>query len=136
MHLGTRPPSERFTDFMVPLGGVRRAVALPGSWEWLDTAIRDAHSWQSFQQPDKIAEVVRLVSDVKLWPNVASLLGKDAGAVKSELKVIVDRRNKIVHEADSDPTNPEFRWPIDSTMTDRAVGTVESIALAIYDSIS
>ena len=39
--------------------------------------------------------------------------------VKLQLKLIVDRRNKIVHEADVDPTPPRTRYAISAW----AVGT-------------
>jgi hypothetical protein len=43
------------------------------------------------------------------------------------LKVIIDRRNTIAHEADMDPTNPGFRWTINANMANEAqISSIES----------
>lgn len=62
------------------------------------------HGWDMsfFQDPAKVADAIRLVSRKKLWEEVGTLLGKNDADVKSRLKLIVDRRNKIAHEADMD----------------------------------
>jgi hypothetical protein len=46
--------------------------------DWFDNLIREKHSWQSFQYPDKIAEAIRLISEIKLWDEVAKELGFEA----------------------------------------------------------
>jgi hypothetical protein len=48
------------------------------------------------------------------------------------LALIVDRRNKIAHEADIDPSFPGQRWPIDRAMVDDMVSTVEATVEAIH----
>lgn len=45
-----------------------------------------------------------LSSFKRLWDEVATKLGISAKNAKQQLSVIVDRRNKIAHEADIDPT--------------------------------
>jgi len=83
-----------------------------GGTAWLEAEIRDRHSFLSFQQPDKIADAVRLFSGINLWQAVGAALGQDESAIKSRLRLTVDRRNKIAHEADLDPSYPGARWPI------------------------
>jgi len=99
---------------------------------WLDQAIRDAHSWPSFQHPDKVADAIRLISGIKLWESVAQELGSEAKQVKASLLTIVDRRNKIAHEADMDPTNPGLQWPIDGILVKDALDFVGKLVRAIY----
>ena len=72
---------------------------------WLENEIRETLGYQSFQQPDKIADAIRLISDKKLWQEVANNMNKSAKDIKQPLTLIVDRRNKIAHEADIDPTS-------------------------------
>ena len=43
------------------------------------------------------------------------------------MNLIVDRRNKIAHEADMDPSYPGIRWPIDEVMIENAIGFIEEI---------
>ena len=71
---------------------------------WLEDEIRERLGYQSFQQPDKVADAIRLISDKKLWDELSIQRGEPARDIKQQLSSIVDRRNKIAHEADIDPT--------------------------------
>jgi hypothetical protein len=105
---------------------------------WLEREIRDRHSYQSFQQPDKIAEAIRLISDKKLWEEVAHKMGKPnrAKEIKQELSSIVDRRNKIAHEADIDPSyNIGNRWPIDEIQVDSLINFIQQVVESIHQVI-
>jgi hypothetical protein len=86
----------------------------------------------SFQQPDKIADAIRLISSIELWNLVAIELGMSSADVKTGLKIIIDRRNTIAHEADMDPTNPGFRWTINANMANEATDFIDRIAEAIF----
>lgn len=131
VHRGNRPTTDAYLSFSVPMSAAREAIADTGRDDWLDQAIREAHNWQSFQHPDKIADAVRLMSDVKLWEQVAPELGMTGKTVKTQLSAIVDRRNKVAHEADMDPTNPGDRWPINEILVRDAIDFVERVAQAI-----
>ncbi len=132
VHAGKRPITNAHLRFSIPLSAARIAMSNTSQDEWLDQAIQQAHGWLSFQQPDKIAKAVRLVSSVSLWEQVGIELGKPAKAVEIQLSAIVDRRNKIAHEADVDPTNPGYRWPIDPKVVQEALDFVDSVATAIF----
>jgi hypothetical protein len=100
---------------------------------WLEDEIRERLSYQSFQQPDKIADAIRLISDKKLWDEVATQIGKPAKDIKQQLTLIVDRRNKIAHEADIDPTfSLGNRWYIDESMVGDAVNFIEQVVESIH----
>ena len=133
IHAQTKPstPTPAYREFRVPLSAVQRALSSGGSSDWLDTEIRKAHGWVSFQLPDKIADAIRLVSTVRLWEAIALRRNEDVGVTKARLRAIVDRRNQITHEADLDPTNPGERWPIDRPMVDQAIDFIESIVREI-----
>ncbi len=84
-----------------------------------DLEVRTRLSRMTFQYPDDIADGVRLISSCKLWNEVALRLGATAATVssvseslKKRLSLIVDRRNKIVHEGDLQPSVPRTPWPI------------------------
>ena len=98
---------------------------------WVETAIRKSHSFLSFQHPDKLAEAIRLIHSDPIWPALENRIGVPAKDLKEHLKLIVDRRNKIAHEADIDPSYPGLRWPITkhdtSVATDYLVSLVEAI---------
>jgi RiboL-PSP-HEPN len=106
------------------------------STSWLESEIRERLGYKSFQQADKIAEAVRYISDQKLWDEVASKMGKPAKEIQQQLNSIVDRRNKIAHEADIDPTfNIGNRWFIDELLVGDAVDFIEQIVESIHQII-
>ncbi|MGB3401724.1 MAG: HEPN domain-containing protein [Microcoleaceae cyanobacterium] len=103
---------------------------------WLEDEIRERLGYQSFQQPDKIADAVRLISDKKLWDEVAIKLAKPAKNIKQELSAIVDRRNKIAHEADIDPNfGIGSRWNIDEALVSDAVNFIEQVVESIHQTL-
>ena len=128
-----RPETPAFLRFQISIERVRQAISAPTSDDWLDDEIRERHSWRSFQQADHIADAIRLISEVRLWEEVSNHLGMPSQDVKQQLNLIVDRRNKIVHEADMDATPYDTRWPIDEALVDDAINFIEQIAETIYD---
>jgi RiboL-PSP-HEPN len=100
---------------------------------WLESEIRERLGYQSFQQADKIAEAIRYISDKKLWDDVASQMARSVKDIKQQLNSIIDRRNKIAHEADIDPTfNIGSRWNIDESLVSNAVDFVEILVESIH----
>jgi hypothetical protein len=68
-----------------------------------------------------------------LWDEVASKMSKPAKDIKQQLTLIVDRRNKIAHEADIDPTlNIGNRWYIDESMVGDTVDFLEQVVESIH----
>ena len=130
---GSRKRTDAFERFSLPMS-ITQDLNNPAKAEAaLEGEIRIRHSFLAFQHPDRIADAVRLVTDARLWDEVGSRLGQDAKAVKSSLKLIVDRRNKIAHEADIDPSYPGQRWPIDANLVENALQTIDVIALAVFE---
>lgn len=104
---------------------------------WLEDEIRERLGYQSYQQPDKIADAIRLISDKKLWDEVAAQMGKPTKDIKQQLSAIVERRNKIAHEADIDPTfNIGNRWNIDEALVTDAVDFIEQMVEKIHQVLS
>ena len=133
---GHRIQTPAFLRFQVTLESALQGISAPMSDNWLEDQIRTRHSYQSFQHPDNIANAIRLISDAQLWNGVAKHLGRSPQDVKNELILIVDRRNKIAHEADMDASFPGKRWPINDVLVDDAINFIEQIAEAIYTVIS
>ena len=129
---GTRPDTPTYRKFSVSLGVTAQLAGATAADVHLETEIRTRHSLLSFQKPDKIADAVRLFSPIELWNKVGALLGEDPQALKTQLRLIVDRRNKIAHEADVDPSYPGQRWPISPRDTEDALAFVERVGEAIH----
>jgi len=125
-----------FLRFSISLVSVLQGISDPQNANFLEDEIRRQHSYQSFQRCDKIADAIRLISDVRLWETVGNSIGINAEDVKGQLDLIVDRRNKIAHEADINPTIalslPGSRWPIDETLVDNAINFIEQVVETIH----
>lgn len=113
---------------------VKGAINNPFNSDWLENQIISQHSWKSFQQSKKIEEALALVSDKKLWEEISRLLNVDSEELKKRLNLIVDRRNKIAHEADIAPSSPGVveRWPIDEIMVEDILTFIQNIVTTIH----
>ena len=134
IHRGQRPEPPAFSRFQISLGSARAGINAGQNIDsWLEDEIRQRHSYKSFQQPDAIADAVRLICDKKLWEEVSMNMSRPAKDIKQKLILIVDRRNKIAHEADIDPTlSLGDRWPIDELLVNEAVDFLEHIVESIH----
>lgn len=133
--LGLRPPAPRFLKFSIPMEKVLAATKDPSSATWLDEEVRFRHGFQSFQNPEKIADAIGIISDISLWDTVAQKMGMSREVLKTQLAEIVDRRNKIAHEADMDHASGRRR-PINSAEVQEQVAFLEKVGQAIYEAVS
>ncbi len=126
---GIRPSTEAFHKYKLSAGLLLLSpYDLASAFE---REIRERHSYLSFQQPDKVADAIRLISPKPLWQELSALLGRNEGELKNQLRLIVERRNQIAHEADVDPSYPAQRWPIRKSDTDDCVQFVCDLCEAI-----
>lgn len=135
IHRGQRPEPPAFSRFQISLGSARVGINAGQNIDsWLEDEIRQRHSYKSFQQPEAIADAIRLISEKKLWEEVSTNMGSPARSIKQQLSLIVDRRNKIAHEADIDPSYPiGDRWPIDELLVNEAVDFIEQVVESIHN---
>jgi hypothetical protein len=103
-----------------------------------DLEIRTKLSRATYQFPDDIADGIRMVSPIELWNEIVSYHGasparvnKEAAALRGELMQIVNRRNKIAHEGDMQPSIPRMAWPISRQDVDHVRETIERIVCGI-----
>lgn len=119
---GALPRTSRFQTFALPLETIERirSAATPSAASSaFDLEVREQLSIATYQDPEKIADGIRLCSSIELWNAVAAHQGaapaqkvSEAKRLKRQLRAIVDRRNKIAHEGDLQPTLPVTPWPI------------------------
>ena len=130
---GERPSTPAFDKSRVSVGAMLGGMQTQ-TYDWFEADVRERHSFLSFQQPDKIADAIRLFSGVKLWESVAAIVGDND--VKDRLRLIVDRRNKIAHEADISPSYPGERWPITQSDVTEITLLIRGIVEAIHVSVA
>lgn len=131
---GSRPRTSQFRRFQVSLGSALDAVSVADALNdnWINEEIRSRHGFRSFQTPDHIAAAIRLISGVILWSEVAVRMRTSPEEIRETLIGIVDRRNKIAHEADMSPLLSQGRTPIDREMVTEAVDFLERVAETIH----
>ncbi|MDP1772270.1 MAG: HEPN domain-containing protein [Methylobacter sp.] len=122
---GRRPATAAFRKYRISMDSVIASTTNTGNG-WFESDVRERHSFSTFQQPDKIADAIRHFSEVKLWMEVGKIMVIPEIDIKTRLKLIVDRRNKIAHEADLDPSYPGVYWPITKHDVD---GSLQFISL-------
>lgn len=86
-----------------------------------DLEIRRQLGFQTFQNSKSLSDGIRLICTKELWKEIALHQGAavkqleiNARALKLQLDILVDRRNKIAHEGDMQPLTPRCPWPISS----------------------
>jgi len=122
VHAGKLAATAQFNAFKIKLDTVDRIRAAPSVSDALsafDLDVRTQLSFVTYQDPDKIAEGIRLVSSSELWNEIAIHQGATsatktarAKGIRSNLSAIVSRRNKIAHEGDLQPSIPRTPWPV------------------------
>ncbi len=129
---GKRQATDAYLKFPVSANVLMASNSGSSGIDLFEEEIRERHSFLSFQQPDKVADAIRLFSLCKLWEEVGAIMGSTPTEIKTRLKLIVDRRNKIAHEADLDPSFPGVRWPITSSDADSVTDYISELCETIH----
>ena len=124
-----RLPTDAYLKFSISLSSTTQLSVPGGADVYLETEIRSRHSYLTFQHPDKIADAIRLFSAVDLWKCVGGELGQKPEVVRSQLKVLVERRKPT--KPTSTP-HPGQRWPISRHDAEGALAFVERLGEAIF----
>lgn len=120
---GSKPLPTGFGKLAIGATNVLLYKANPTTFSnQIDLEIRASLERRTFQFPADIADGIRCISDIELWNELALAEGANehtkiaqAKALKAQLTQIVNRRNKIVHEADLQPAIPRIPWPISAS---------------------
>lgn len=140
---GALPKTPQFLSFQLPVETVERirtATSPVAASAAFELEVRRQLAFITYQDPERIAEGVRMCSSAELWNGIALHQGANASTknaqakqLKNQLKAIVDRRNKIAHEGDLQPILPITPWPIAqvdlqmvATFIQRLVDSIES----------
>lgn len=119
---GRRPASPAYLKFQVStetLNRIRGAMTISETSAAFDLYVRSYLSRLTYQAPEDIADGIRLCSSIELWNEVAVNLGAipatkavEARSLKTQLSLIVRRRNIIAHEGDLQQSALREPWPI------------------------
>ena len=101
-----RPPTGKYLNETITIQHLPGldANAIPPPPVRFEEIIREKLSTMSFQDPTKVADGLGYIwSESHKWQQIAQHLQMTQEDAKRKLKLIVTRRNAIVHEADLDP---------------------------------
>jgi hypothetical protein len=138
---GQRVASPGYLRFQLSLETLTRIRASAGQSNAsaaFDLEVREQLSRETYQQPENIAEGIRLCCPLELWNEVATRLGasptnqnSEAKKLKTALSVIVRRRNQIAHEGDLQPNQMGQPWPISRPDLKFVADFIEKVVYAI-----
>lgn len=118
-----RPPTGKYMGETIAIQHLPGLTisAIPPPAVRFEQIVREKLSTLSFQDPTKIADGLSYIWDEKQkWQQIALGLGMSDSDAKTKLKLIVTRRNAIVHEADLDPVSNQKQSVTRAETTDVA----------------
>lgn len=107
---GQRNSNNKFEDFSIPMSIVKEIISsenLTEKEQLISNAIKKNNNRLSFQSPSSIENALQLISVKKVWSSLKDSMNMEPNDIKKMLGLIVNRRNKIAHEADLDPISGE-----------------------------
>jgi hypothetical protein len=133
---GTRGKTDEYKKLNIELG----YISFDTEYKWFEMYVHrflygdTKKLGKTYQEPDKIEEGIKLISNVKLWENLAIELNIESEKIKKQLREIVKRRNKIAHESDIDPSYPNLHLknPINLEEIKETTNFIENLVKAIY----
>jgi hypothetical protein len=103
--IGKRLATPKYLNEKIPLSVVNQMAAstIPPKEIIFEQYIVSRLKILSYQDPDNVADGLSYIwSEQHKWQKIAVAMGKDETAVRTELRLVISRRNAIVHEADID----------------------------------
>lgn len=137
IYCNRRPPTGKFDTFAISLQTERNIsnTSIQPAEYWIEQEIVNRHKHLSFQDPKNIADALSLIwNENHKWQKIATRVGQDQRALKTQLKNIVNRRNQIVHESDIDIFSGTKNG-ITEGDTRLIVDFIESLGKAIYEEV-
>lgn len=137
IYKGTRTNNDSFEKYSInlkTLNYINSATTQYAKLIFLEKYIRERNSRDSYQSPKTIEYALSILNIRTLWSQLAAPMGMTAQDIKNELSLIVDRRNKIAHEADLNPLLGT-KYPISITEINSVTTFIELLCEKIYEII-
>lgn len=134
IYTGARPPTAKYLSEPISLAVAQQLAAstTPPPEVVFEQTIRTRLKLLTFQDPDKVSDGLAYIwNEGQKWQKIAIAIGADEKVTRTTLKVISNRRNSIVHEADIDPVT-ETKLPINRSEVEDVATLLRKVAEAIY----
>ncbi|MFJ9174963.1 hypothetical protein [Streptomyces sp. NPDC102360] len=131
---------KKLRDYPLPLHCVERVQRGETTMaELVAERVRQDIARQTLQNPDAIAKVMALVTDVKVWRDAAKWVNRwnqyrtsyDEKRLRGQYILLLRRRNQIAHDADLIDGDLKQRRQIGEADVTDALNWIERIALAL-----
>ncbi|MBV4500723.1 HEPN domain-containing protein [Pseudomonas shirazensis] len=135
---GSRPTTPKYANEGIALQHLTDLSpgAIPPPGAKFEELVREKLSILSFQDPTKVAEGLSFIwKETQKWQVLGNKVGLTDKDAKLNLKLIVTRRNAIVHEADLDPIT-SFKQPITRNEAADAAAYLLNLGNAICDLVT
>jgi len=110
--MGRRIPTPKYLSEPIPMQVHSEIIlaTIPPKEYIFEQAIFQKLKTVSYQDPSKVAEGLSYIwNEPQKWQKIATAMATTDKTARTTLKLITDKRNSIVHEADIDPfTNAKF----------------------------
>jgi hypothetical protein len=105
-YLGNRAATPKYQNEPIPLSVAQQlsSATTPPPEVIFEQIVRAKLKILSFQDPDKVSDGLSYIwPEPQKWQKIATKIGIPEATAKTTLRLIANRRNAIVHEADLDP---------------------------------
>jgi hypothetical protein len=106
--IGARPATGKYLSERISMSAYANlsSATIPPKEYYFEQEIISKLGIVAYQSPDNIADGLSYIWDEKhKWQKIAAAMAMKEEQARTQLKLIVDRRNKIAHEADVDITS-------------------------------
>jgi len=137
MFIGNKAPTDKYLNEPITLKVHHELVDSMAMFNYTNVMVFEKYIIEkfkifSFEDPDKISDGLSYIWNEKhKWQKIANFIALDERYVRTKLKLIVSRRNGIVHESDRDYTGTKI--PIDKVDCDEIVLFIENCGKAIFN---
>lgn len=135
--MGTRASTSKYDVEPISMQAHMEIVnaTIPPREHYFEQALVRKFKIVSFQDPAKVADGLSYIwHETQKWQKISQSLGMTDAMVRTQLKLIADRRNAIVHEADIDPLTGA-KNPITKAESDSSLAFLEKCGDAIYAAV-
>lgn len=96
-----------------------------------NVSVKKILSKDSYQSPKSVEFALSMVNMKNIWSKVGKLIGMSTEDVKTNLGLIILRRNKIAHEADIENLVSMKKSEIERTDVEEVIVFLNNVVLAI-----
>lgn len=134
---GAKASNDKYSDFKIPMSFVQNLISTndeDARRQLISAAIKKITSTETYQAPAKVENALQLISLNNIWSAISPEMSMSTTDIKRKLGLIVNRRNKIAHEADTDSLTGE-KTPIERDDIIDVLDFIEKLVKAIENRI-